>query len=86
MFKLGDMWDGGAVNDISYALVTEIPGLTMAKDGTLSGTPTTPGIYTATVRTTLAYIRMRPRTANFDSVITFVVTDAEGNVPEVTEP
>lgn len=81
MFELGDMWDGGPVNDITYALQSEIPGMTMDKDGTLHGTPTTPGIYTAKVRTTLAYIRMRPRTANFDSVITFVVTDAEGNVP-----
>ena len=38
-----------------------------------------------TVRTTLSYLRMRPRTANFDSVIKFVVTDAQGNVPETPD-
>ena len=79
-------WDGGLVDGITYSVRDgAIPGLTLSPDGTLTGTPTTPGEYIMTVRTTLSYLRMRPRTANFDSVIKFVVTDAQGNVPETPD-
>ncbi len=88
MFELGDMWDGGPVDGITYSITNNsaVPGLTLGSDGTLSGTPTTPGVYTMTVRTTLSYIRMRPRTASFDSIITFAVMDAQGNLPEEPKP
>jgi hypothetical protein len=43
------------VNSVSatFASDTAIPGLTVNKDGTLSGTPTTPGTYVVTVEYTL---------------------------------
>lgn len=46
----------GKVVSYSYELLTDVPGLTMSEDGTLSGTPTTPGTYQVTVRFNYLYM------------------------------
>lgn len=78
VYEVGGKYNGYNIQSIAYSLRTEVPGLTMADDGTLSGTPTTPGTYEITVRTAVTYIgnRNRVQTANIDTTYTLVVTGA----------
>jgi len=46
----------GKVVSYSYELLTDVPGLTMSEDGTLSGTPTLAGTYPITVRFNYLYM------------------------------
>ncbi|MDR1092635.1 MAG: glycoside hydrolase family 3 C-terminal domain-containing protein [Clostridiales bacterium] len=73
--------DLGAIQSIGNYSVqgAGVPGLTMANNGTLSGTPTTAGTYTVTVRLPVTY-RVdgisTNRTANIDTTYTVVVNAA----------
>lgn len=48
-------YDGNTLTAIKYSLATPIAGLTMAEDGTLTGTIAQPGTYKVTVRLAVTY-------------------------------
>ena len=84
IYHLNDMFDAsymafkdsvGRITDINYSLVNAVPGLKLAKDGTLSGIPTEKGTYELIVRTTVGYPSDRGRAmkADFDTTFTLVV-------------
>lgn len=82
-YKLGDPVsgdDGKGITSVKYSLLTDVPGLTMAEDGTLSGTPTKAGTYEITVRMTYVYNSKWgfPQTKNIDTKYTLVV---DGDIP-----
>ncbi len=95
IYELNDMFDAsylafkdsvGRITDITYSLVTPVPGLTMAKDGTLSGTPEQAGKYDIVVRTTVGYPSDRGRAmkADFDTNFTLDVVDPNAAAPAET--
>lgn len=92
IFHLNDMFDDsylafkdevGRITDISYSLETPVPGLSLSKDGVLSGTPTEAGSYEIVVRTTVGYPSDRGKAmkADFDTVFTLEVAGETAQQP-----
>ncbi len=79
MFTVGGDYNGYPITALgNYSIVsgTGVPGLSMAADGTLSGTPSAAGTYNVTVRLPVTYTTTTSRTANIDTTYTVVVAAA----------